>query len=181
MEAQSHFVWEQDQKVVKHTLLQDLLQYWTSLCPTAGLPSRKQLDPLDMPKGILKNFFIYDVHYLANNRLDYLVSLAGGELCSLFGREMKGLSFDEVHPSDIAEVVKREFDMVVQKGQPHYAQRWGNWSDDGPLPYERLLLPFADDGQTVSALAGASFFDSDFPLRHRYMQYTTEPLEPDTD
>lgn len=179
MKTQSQLVWDQGHEVIKHSMLQDLLRYWQSLCPSLGLPSRNQLDPLKMPKGLLKNFFIYDVHYLAEDRLDYLVALAGGDLCSLFGREMKGLSFDEVHPTEISEAVRGEFDLAVKNAQPHYARRWGNWSSDGPLPYERLLLPFSSDGQQVTTLAGAAFFDPDFPLRNRYRQYTTAPLESD--
>jgi hypothetical protein len=158
--------------MIAHPLLRALLSYWQGLCPDQGLPSRKQLDPLLMPKGLLKNFFIYEVHRLAEDRLDYLMALAGGGLCALFGREMRGLRFDEIHPKDVVVAVREEFNLTVREGCPHYAQRWGHWSADGPLPYECQVLPFSTDGRTVTELAGAAFFDPDFPLRNSYRLYS---------
>lgn len=139
-----------------------LLGYWRSLKVGGRLPARKALDPAALPAELMPHFFMYDVE---REPLDYRMRLAGSMLCATVGFEMRGKTFDEIHPPDKAAEIRQEFDTVVQSGQPHYAKRSAQWLADGLLHYRRLLLPFADDGITVDSLGGASLFDlPDRPL-----------------
>ena len=111
---------------------------------------------------LMPHFFMYDVERAP---LDYRMRLAGSMLCATVGFEMRGKTFDEIHPPDKAAEIRREFDNVVNSGRPHYANRSARWLPDGPPHYRRLLLPFAADGITVDSLGGASLFDlPDRPL-----------------
>jgi hypothetical protein len=106
----------------------------------------------------MPHFFLYEV---TREPLDYRMRLAGSMLCAIVGAEMRGMTFDEIHPRDQAAAIRREFDEVVRSRQPHYATRAAEWQPGKMMPYHRLLLPFADDGVTVDSLGGASLFELD--------------------
>ncbi|MGP1395423.1 MAG: PAS domain-containing protein [Inquilinaceae bacterium] len=143
-------------EIIEDPQLVWLLDYWRTLAGPTRLPPRRAVEPLDLPPRLWRAFFFYDV--LSGPR-DYRMRLAGSLLCATVGREMKGLTFDEIHPSDQAAAIRREFDLVVATARPHYAERTAGWLEDGsPLPYKRLLLPFAEDGETVDTLGGAAIF-----------------------
>lgn len=139
--------------------LSALLSYWQDLKKGDLLPPRSAVDPSTLPADLLPHFFLYDV--IRQPRLDYRMRLAGSMLCATVGYEMRGKTFDEIHPADQAAAIRSEFDEVVRTGKPHYAERSAQWLPDRKLPYRRLLLPFADDGVTVDCLGGASLFELD--------------------
>lgn len=138
--------------------LATLLGYWQDLKDGDLLPSRRAIDPAVIPVDLMPHFFLYEV---TRQPLDYRMRLAGSMLCATVGYEMRGKTFDEIHPADQAAAIRHEFDDVVRTGKPHYAERSAQWLPDKELPYRRLLLPFADDGVTVDSLGGASLFDLD--------------------
>ena len=144
--------------VISDPRLITLLNYWQSLKNGNPLPSRHGLDPARLPADLVPHFFLYDV---THQPLDYRMRLAGSMLCATVGYEMRGKTFDEIHPADKAAAIRREFDHAVHTGQPHYAERSARWLPDRDLSYHRLLLPFADDGLIVDSLGGASLFDLD--------------------
>ena len=144
--------------VVPDPRLAALLDYWQNLKKGDRLPPRAALDPSALPADLMPHFFLYDV---TREPLDYRMRLAGSMLCATVGYEMRGKTFDEIHPADQAAAIRREFDEVVRGGRPHYAERSAQWLPDRPLSYRRLLLPFADDGVTVNCLGGASLFELD--------------------
>ncbi len=135
-----------------------LLSYWQDLKNGDLLPPRRALDPSAIPADLVPHFFLYEV---TRQPLDYRMRLAGSMLCATVGFEMRGKTFDEIHPPDQAAAIRLEFDEVVRTGRPHYAERSAQWLPDKKLPYRRLLLPFADDGVTVDSLGGASLFELD--------------------
>lgn len=142
--------------VVSDQRLAALLQYWRNLKSNGRLPSRRTLDLAAIPSDLVPHFFVYDV---SRDPLDYRMRLAGSMLCATVGYEMRGRTFDEIHPADQAAAIREEFDRVVRSGRPHYAERSAQWLPDRELAYRRLLLPFAEDGVTVDSLAGASLFE----------------------
>jgi hypothetical protein len=145
-------------ETVEDPRLAALLQYWQDLKCGDLLPPRRALDPSALPADLVPHFFLYDV---TRQPLDYRMRLAGSMLCATVGYELRGKTFDEIHPADQAVAIRREFDEVVQSGKPHYAERSAQWLPDRQLPYRRLLLPFAEDGVTVDSLGGASLFELD--------------------
>ncbi len=138
--------------------LAKLLNYWQDLKKGDLLPPRRALDPSSIPADLVPHFFLYEV---TRQPLDYRMRLAGSMLCATVGFELRGKTFDEIHPADQAAAIRREFDDVVQTGRPHYVERSAQWLPDKKLPYRRLLLPFAEDGVTVDSLGGASLFELD--------------------
>lgn len=145
-------------KTIGDPRLAALLCYWQDLKNGDLLPPRRALDPSVIPADLMPHFFLYEV---TRQPLDYRVRLAGSMLCATLGFEMRGKTFDEIHPADQAAAIRREFDEVVETRRPHYAERSAQWLPDRKLPYRRLLLPFADDGRTVDSLGGASLFELD--------------------
>ena len=145
-------------KLIKDPQLVELLGYWQRLKASGRLPSRRALDPAVIPAELVPYFFLYEV---TREPLDYRMRLAGSMLCATVGYEMRGKTFDEIHPPDQAEAIRDEFDEVVRTGRPHYAERSAQWLPDKELAYRRLLLPFSEDGVTVDNLGGASLFELD--------------------
>lgn len=143
---------------VKDPRLAVLLRYWQDLKNGDLLPPRRALDPSALPADLMPHFFLYDV---TRQPLDYRMRLAGSMLCATVGCELRGKTFDEIHPADQAAAIRSEFDEVARSGKPHYAERSARWLPDRQMPYRRLLLPFAEDGITVDSLGGASLFELD--------------------
>lgn len=140
--------------------LEKLFHYWQQLKDGDRLPPRGAIDPAVIPAELVPHFFLYDV---TREPLDYRMRLAGSMLCATVGYEMRGKTFDEIHPPDQAAAIRDEFDEVVNSGRPHYAERSAQWLPDKELAYRRLLLPFAEDGVTVDSLGGASLFELELP------------------
>lgn len=138
--------------------LATLLSYWQDLKNGDLLPPRRALDPSGVPADLMPHFFLYEV---TRQPLDYRIRLAGSMLCATVGFELRGKTFDEIHPADQAAAIRREFDEVARTGKPHYVERSAQWLPDKKLPYRRLLLPFADGRVTVDSLGGASLFELD--------------------
>lgn len=144
--------------------LRRLYDYWRGLHRGSLLPRRGDLDPAEF-RNLLEWFFIYDV---VDDGRDYRVRLAGAQLCAAFGREMRGLTFDEIHPAAVADEVRQEFDGVVSRRLPHCVVRRAIWNNNTELVYERLAFPLAGDGDAVEHIAGASVFA---PIHYLEMDY----------
>lgn len=121
---------------------------WRRHAKDGQIPARRDIDPIDLGMA-LPSVALWDVEDTA-----YVCRLAGTRLCTMAGREVRGLSAEAVMP-DPAHVTRAEFGLVCTTRHLHYCER--------PLDrggkyrgYARLLLPLSSDGKTVDMLL-ASF------------------------
>lgn len=105
------------------------------------MPARADLDPLEM-KTWLDGILLLDVHY---NPLTLVYRLVGARSSSTRGKTVQ-----EGYHGPALEEVLEDYRLVVEERTPVYD--WsGTPSQSGVMLHaEALLLPLADDGETVN-------------------------------
>jgi hypothetical protein len=138
-----------------HPKLVGLLAYWTSKRKGTTLPSRGDIDPLEMGEW-LGDLVLIDV--LPDG--DFRYRLYGSNFVVKFGKEMTGHSISELAPAQQA-VIREEYDRARRERAPT-ARLYTADFEVGTLvtrhegaehaTWERLVLPLASDGETVDML-----------------------------
>ncbi len=137
-------------KLLSEPDLFKFLDYWRGKRNGRAMPSKADIDPLDIPWALSRIFL---ATYSPEDGFRY--RLAGSEVSSVFGRSnLKGLTMRDILPPDRAPFVEerweplvRDRSMIVMKGMIYLAAR------RTPIG-ERLILPLADtpDGPVTGAL-----------------------------
>jgi hypothetical protein len=145
-----------------HPSVRAIADYWRSIHPAEGLPSRRHFDPVDVPK-FLSNIGLIDVQESPRR---FRVRLYGTALVSVMGEDYTGRWYDELFKNFEKTGQYVDFCHVVDTGTPHWrrgALRIPIGKDFHFL--ERVHLPLANDGKTVDMiLTFAMFFDRDDPF-----------------
>jgi len=141
--------------LLNNTALAEALDHWDSLPRTGGLPAHTAFDPMAIPR-LLSSVVLLDV--LPDDRFVY--RLAGQEfedryqIGSLTGktpREALG---------DAAETVLRPYRLVRDEKCLFFRNAEHDWLNREPSfeSYKALLLPFSDDGVSVTTILGVFNF-----------------------
>ncbi|MCR9072772.1 MAG: PAS domain-containing protein [Alphaproteobacteria bacterium] len=133
--------------------------YWQTRKPSpALLPSRQDLDPLDMPRKLLPWVNLIEVH---RNGVDlrYRHRLVGTGIVDMRNRDGTGFWFDQLYETERTAQIRRVLDLVVHDAHPYILD-----DDLGSTgrPYRTLhslVLPLATDGVTVDMLMAVSHYD----------------------
>ncbi|MDP6346719.1 MAG: PAS domain-containing protein [Alphaproteobacteria bacterium] len=132
-------------------LLREMLLYWQGLCQEGRLPGRKDLEPAKIP-NILPWMLILDV---VPSGADYRFKfrLFGTGLVERAGRELTGLWFEEAFPADEQQAYFIQgVNRVVREKQPLGFYGHSMIQDRKHVRVAGLILPLADDGETVDRL-----------------------------
>ncbi len=135
-------------ETIPHPKLTQLYDYWNSIRDGRDMPSRRDMDPLDIPR-LLANIVLFDVEHAP---LRFRFRLYGTALASIRGDDITGRYLDEPGVSRIAFLTGPANKNVTLTKEPHLL--------DAPYPlkfgsgghFYRLCLPLSDDGQKVSML-----------------------------
>lgn len=133
-------------------------EYWESLRGNREMPSRKDIDPLQVPRGYLPSIMLVDVLYEPQR---YRYRLVGSNIVAATGENRTGRYFDEVswfreHPG-----VQPQYEAAVKTGQPLYSvEPFTNFISQAAYEVDRLLLPLSDDGRRVDTLLVLFQFNS---------------------
>lgn len=142
---------------VAHPDLHRLYDYWCARAAPGGLPSRRDIDPLDMD-FMLGNLILVDVvRDPARPSPRFRYRLVGANLVNTLGLEMTGRMLDEHPDPHFREVAMRVYARVVEGARPTAARR-DTVVDGRVRRYEAIHLPLAADGRTVDmVLVGMRF------------------------
>jgi len=129
-----------------HAKVRQIVEYWMAIHPSAGLPGRQHLDPLDVP-ALLPNIRLLDV---VGTLPRFRVRLMGTKVREFMGEEQTGRWLDEVFPNLHGSLTHTELVKAVRMKSP----RWRRGKpalavDRNFLDMERCYLPFAQDGRTI--------------------------------
>ncbi len=138
-----------------HPKIERIVDYWTSIHPESGLPGRQHLDPVDIPE-LLPHIRLIDV---VGNPPRFRVRLCGSRIRDHFGSCQLGKFFDEMYPSFAERPSYADFMSAVETRQPAWNRGHCELNPEKlHVPLERVVLPFASDGQTVDLLLVISLF-----------------------
>jgi hypothetical protein len=124
--------------------------FWESMRGGRAMPARRDLDPLQMPRGFLPNIMLIDV-LRDRPRLRY--RLIGSNIVTATGENRTGRFFDEFgffrdHPG-----VLPHYETVARTGRPHYSpEPFTNFISESSYDADCLILPLSDDGRQVDTL-----------------------------
>ncbi len=137
---------------VTNTVLRRLLTYWQDKRCDRLMPSKTDIDPIDIPWALSR---IWICDYLPDSGR-FRFRLAGEQINTHWGYNISGRYLDEIMPAERLELVMTKLRNVVDG--PAIVHVIGQAYLDEKLfvKNERIILPLSDDGQTVSSVLGAT-------------------------
>jgi hypothetical protein len=130
-----------------HPHLQRLLNYWNERRGGRAMPSRKDLDPLEM-KFALGDITLVDVEH---DPLRFRVRLEGTNAVNRSRVDMTGRYVDELPMAEYRAQLLDSYSRIVQEKRPDWLLR-SIVLDQRSYRYEVLWLPLSEDGETVSMI-----------------------------
>ena len=125
-------------------------EYWQSLPREAGIPDRRAVDPLQMPKKIFSNVSLLEI---IDGGADAVVRLAGQEFDENFGVSLKGKRASELTEGEYRDYMLNHFRVLVDGRQPIYPESAFRWDRGGHLRTRRIMMPLSHGNPNVIAIA----------------------------
>ncbi|HTP83790.1 MAG TPA: PAS domain-containing protein [Alphaproteobacteria bacterium] len=137
-----------------HDDLWQFLAFWRAKAATR-LPRRREIDPLEIAR-LLPRVLLLDVE-----ADDFRFSLVGEDITARYG-QIRGRSLRELMNGPELSLTIEEHRICVSTQLPVFSQNSMQSASLGDQQvYQRLLTPFAGDGDTVTCLAGIMVFRSE--------------------
>jgi hypothetical protein len=142
-----------------HPANRDALAYWRTAAGDRPMPSRAQIDPIEM-RGFLAHVGLAEVTVEAQGAPRYRIRLAGTIIEEVFG-PVTGQPLDEALPPLIAERWRLIFDFAFAARGPIRATTRVIHQGKSFLTAEVLMAPLSEDGKTISMLFASVAFWTD--------------------
>jgi hypothetical protein len=140
--------------VVRGTPLEACFDFWRGRPRVDGVPLKAAIDPIDMPRRILPNLFLYRQE--ADGR--FRCRLAGTEICRVFGHNPTGLYLDNLVVPSAVTNRQHLFTRVVERRLPVVYGGLLVHSEDSLVRFLRLLLPVAAAAERADHVFGMVIF-----------------------
>ncbi|MBI1776307.1 MAG: PAS domain-containing protein [Proteobacteria bacterium] len=138
-------------QIVDDPALQGLFAYWLRQKGQRLMPSRADLDPVEMTARLLPHVTLQDVVYDAGRRR-YRYRLIGSVLQQALGVHALRKYVDETVPNTAGyrDYVIAIYDEMVETRQPIYCETvFALATFTRPVLSKRLTMPLSSDGETV--------------------------------
>jgi hypothetical protein len=146
---------EPDFQHVTHKVLRRLVAYWFEKRSHRIMPSRSDIDPVEIPWALA---WIWLCDYQPSDRR-FRYRLAGEQINAFWGYNIGGRYLDEIVPE--AKLSEVNETLATASEGPTIVHDFGRIYLEGEVfaTGERIILPLSDDGRKVSGLLGASCRD----------------------
>jgi len=142
--------------IIASPRLQQLYAYWQDRCAGRPMPSRADIDPLDIPRH-LPFLILFDV-VPGSERLR--ARLVGTHVADMYGADYTGQYLDEIAFGDRRAAILHDYLACLGSRAP-YVSEHSFWTARGiTFRVERVILPLSDDGETVGMLLAGLEFDT---------------------
>jgi hypothetical protein len=123
------------------------VDYWRARAGSAAMPSRAQIDPIEM-RSFLRKVLLIDV--MENG--DFVYRLCGTEITEGNRRDLTGLCADEASLGASAPQFLDAYRRTIAARAPVFfvGRMW--WQERGYVSFEQVMLPLSSDGQAVDKL-----------------------------
>lgn len=142
-----------DETARQHPKLRALLDYWRSKSEAHAVPPRSAIDPAEIPQ-LLPNVMLWEV--LDGGR-DFRVRLAGTLVEAVHGGPLTERLASELHGSSHLAEAPAHMAEVLARGEPDFASGTATKAPEGPLYYDRVLLPLGGDNGEAYVLAAFTY------------------------
>jgi len=131
-----------------HDRVRAIYEYWAGKRRGRSMPSRADLDPLDIPR-LLPDICLVDV---VRDERRYVYRLIGTNEARVRGRDPTGRSVMEAYFGTSVQSVLLNYDAVTRSCTPHLDRDPSLTKDDRFIQHETIFLPLSDDGATVNMI-----------------------------
>jgi len=146
-----------------HDSLVRLFRYWARRRGDRLAPARAEIDPVDMPRGILPDLLLTEI-VAGEGRQRYRFRVVGSRVVELAGRDPSWKFLDETLPQAFGyrTYIVGLYDTLTEVRQPIYSRSSYMTHDTGRHPERethRLMLPIVEgeDGAVTHVLAAQVF------------------------
>lgn len=130
--------------------------YWDERRGGRAMPSRADIDPVDIP-DLLPFVILIDI-VPPDGRLR--IRLAGTEVCNRFGMDYTGQFLDDIDFSDVREKILADYGHATQANEPYFtAHRFRKSDHDFYYNIERGIFPLSSDGSNPDKLLAVLDFE----------------------
>lgn len=138
-----------------------LLEYWNHLAQRLGrLPRRSEVDPLELPTGLLPNIFLVDVVRGGGTATPRFRFRLLGTAITVRESIRPGQYLDD-RPDPVPNEMTRQYLDCLER---RVRIRRDNLAWDHPtkefIAYHVLLLPLSDDGTMIDTLIGLAIYEA---------------------
>jgi hypothetical protein len=140
---------------IVHPSLQRLYDYWLEKRGDRLMPSRAEIDPLDM-RFVIGNLIMIDV--IEGQPPQFRIRLHGTHLSERVRFDLTGKMLDEMPQAEFRELTRQSFTKVVTTKQPLHARR-DRVLDNRRRSYETIILPLSSDGERVDRILCGLLYD----------------------
>lgn len=135
---------------MKHATSRELYDYWERIRGQEPAPRRSDIEPGAIRQILADTFILEVVH-----RDHQVVRLAGTRVCSLYGREIKGIGFLDIWADEDRPAVATLATAVCEDAAGAVISASLETDGDRRLTCEFLLLPLRHGGPTYDRILGS--------------------------
>ena len=140
---------------IVHPNLRRLYDYWAEKRGDRAMPSRADIDPVEM-RYVIGNVIMVDV--IEGPSPQFHIRVHGTNLVERVHFDLTGKLLDEMPLPEFRELTRQSFSMVARTKEPLHARR--DLILDGRRRfYETLILPLSSDGERVDRILCGLFYD----------------------
>ena len=137
-------------------ILGPALAYWIEKRGNRLMPSRRDIDPTEIPRKILPNLQLIDV---VDGGARFRYRLIGTATVEAYGRDFTGLHPDEVFPPDLRDFIHDIFGTVCRSKAPLYLRNGYITAKDLKLFSKRIYMPLSDNNAEVTHIFAVLRFE----------------------
>ena len=141
---------------LKSEIQKELLEYWSDKSGHRPMPSRADLDPVDIPH-LLPHIGLIDV---LGGGLRFRYRLIGTNLNEVFGQDFTGTYLDQARSGDHLNYLDALYKRCIQGPRVVYSESESSYENRTHLWVARLLLPLSRDGERVNMILYSEVFMS---------------------
>jgi hypothetical protein len=127
--------------------LREAYAYWDAKRRNKLMPSRKDIDPVEIPR-LLPYVILIDV---VREPLDFRYRLMGTQACDIMRGDFTGQLFSKI-PGKKERALWQEYDALVSSKAPMYWQTPYVGPERFLRNFENILLPLSNDGVNVTMI-----------------------------
>lgn len=144
------------ERALRHQMVlpaqQAIYDYWRSKCAAGRLPSRSDIDPVQIKAHLPMVSIIAVKKGAAQNRFQY--RLVGTGFWDLFNDEVQGRYIDELPMGDRCQYWHRILNQVIGRGKPSAGVTRPGTPCGNHLAQFWIRMPLSDNGSDVNLILG---------------------------
>ena len=131
------------------TVVKDCYSYWRGKVVDGRLPGRSDIDPVDIPR-LMPHAVILDIR--RQPEMDFRYRLVGTYVAENLFKDHTGSWFSEIEHQKAPSTIWQNCCRVVESGRPSLPGTPYIGPNQSFKEVEDVILPLAEDGETVDSL-----------------------------